>query len=211
MKDNIGRRFLEDFDSYVKNNLRRLTCADIYDLYDHFFYDLEEFKGNSNGFTGLSEYLIFRVLYHLLGGSFKPKKTSGSDWIYEFESNVNNSIRIGQSIPIYINGKKIYPDITVYNGGRLKSVAQIKLYLTRGSKEVYNEMEKVKLLRAKFSGMRALLIIFSLSETGKIINELKEFQNKESWFHFTILKRNGDLITKVLTHDLDLDEFIILS
>jgi hypothetical protein len=31
---------------------------------------MKEFKGNSNGFTGLSEYLVFRLLYHLLGGAF---------------------------------------------------------------------------------------------------------------------------------------------
>jgi len=210
MNDNIGRRFLEEVDSYVKTNLRRLTCSQIYDLYYRFFYDLKEFKGNSNGFTGLSEYLIFRSLYHLLGGSFKRKKASGSNWIYEFESTVNNRIRIGQSVPIYINGKKLYPDITVYNGDRLKSVAQIKLYLTRGFKEVYNEMEKFKSLRSKFCDMRGLLIIFDLSKVGKIINELKEFQDKESWFQFTILKENKNLITEVITNTLDLDEFIIL-
>jgi hypothetical protein len=211
MNDNIGMRFLEEVDSYVKNNLWRLTCSQIYDFYYRFFDDLKRFKGNSNGFTGLSEYLIFRTLYHLLGGSFEPKKAFGSNWINEFECTVNNRILIGQSVPIYINGKRLYPDMTVYDGDKLKSVTQIKLYLTRGSKEVYNEMDNFNSLRTKFSDMKALLIIFALSKGGKIINELKEFQDKEPWFYFTILKDNKDLITEVLSNTLDLDEFIRLT
>jgi hypothetical protein len=210
MNDNIGRRFLEEVDSYIKDNLRTLTCSQIRDFYYRFFDDLKDFKGNSNGFTGLSEYLIFRSLYHLLGGSFKRKKASGSNWIYEFESTINNRIRIGQSIPVYIYGKKLYPDITVYNGDILKSVAQIKLYLTHGSKEVYDEMEKLKSLRAQFCDMRSLLIIYDLSKGSKIINELKLLYDKESWFYFTILKGNEYPLIEVLTNALDLDKFIIL-
>src|SRR5574341_84731 len=108
MNDNMGRRFLEEIDSYIKKYLRTWTCSQVHEFYFRFFYDLKEFKGNSNGFTGLSEYLIFRSLYHLLGGSFNRKNISGSNWIYEFESTINNRMRIGQGIPIYLHEKKIY-------------------------------------------------------------------------------------------------------
>jgi hypothetical protein len=117
---NENRRFLEEIDYFIKENLRTLTCSQIYEFYFRFFYDLKDFKGNSNGFTGLSEYLIFRSIFHLLGGSFSRKNAFGSNWISEFESTDDNNICIGQSIPIRIDHKKIYPDITVHYTGRLR-------------------------------------------------------------------------------------------
>jgi hypothetical protein len=157
MSDNIGRDFLEKIDNFIEKNLRTLTCAKIQEIYNGFFNDLKELKGNSHGFTGLSEYLIFRSLFHLLGGRFEPSKHK---WIREFKSTINHHIRIGQSFPIHIHGKKVYPDITVYHADRLHAVAQIKIYLTGGSKELFNEITKLKSLRDQFSDMQALLIIF---------------------------------------------------
>jgi len=208
MNKKIGKQFFEEIDSYIKKNLQTLTCSQIYDFYYFFWEHLREFKGNSNGFTGLSELLVFRSLYHLLGGSFKRIKASRSNWIYEFESNADKGIRIGQSVPIYINDKRIYPDITINNLERLKAVAQIKLYLTGGINEVFNEIEKLKALRANYMDLRALLIIFELSKEGKIINQLKELKDNLPWFHFDILKQNNDFITTVLTKGLGLNEFI---
>jgi len=208
MNDNIGRRFLEEVDSYVKNNLPTLTCMQVYDFYYRFFYDLKKFKGNSNGFTGLSEYLIFRSLYHLLGGSFESRKVSGSNWINEFVSIDNNQFRIGQGVPVNINGKKLYPDIIVYKDDRLRSVAQIKLYLTSGIKELITEMEKYKALIAKYGYVKAFLIVFGLSKEGKIFPHLRELQDKEPWFNFVILENNENLIITMLTNGLGLKELI---
>jgi hypothetical protein len=205
MNDNIGRRFLEDIDSYIKNNLRTLTCSQIRDLYSRFFDDLKVLKGNSNGFTGLSEYLVFRSLYHLLGGGFKRENASGSHWIYEF---VKDRLRIGQSIPIYINERRLYPDIAIYHSDKLKAIAQIKIYITNVSKEVINEIEKMKLLRRKFNDMYALLIIYELSKGSKINNELQKLQDEISWFHFTILNKNDALISNILTNKLGISRLI---
>jgi hypothetical protein len=60
----------------------------------------------------------------------------------------------------------------------------------------------MKLLKAKFSDMRALLIIYELSKEGKIVEDLRKFDEKEAWFNFTILKQNDELITKVLANNL---------
>jgi hypothetical protein len=60
---NMGEKFLKEIDHYLANNYQNLTCNDIHDMYfDFIFKVLKDFKGNSNGFTGLSEYLIFRFL-----------------------------------------------------------------------------------------------------------------------------------------------------
>jgi hypothetical protein len=52
--------------------------------------------------------------------------------------------------------------------------------------------------------------IYDFYYNFKIINELKKFQDTESWFHFTILKDNDDLIANILTNNLNLGEFILL-
>jgi hypothetical protein len=212
MQNNIGRCFLEGIDKFIKENLWTLTCSQIHKIYYDFFNDLKKFKGNSNGFTGLSEYLIFRSLYNLLGGSFDCEQISGSNWINEFKTTIKNSIiRIGQSCPIVIYGKKMYPDITVYNADRLHAIAQIKIYLTNGAKELFNEIEKLKALRSQFGDMQALLIIYNdLPKISKIINALKKVQDSELWFHFTILEDNDDPIANILTNNLNLGEFILL-
>jgi hypothetical protein len=71
---NIIKDFLKNLDLFIATNLDTLTCADVYNIYSDFFHDLKQFKGNSSGFTGLSEYTIFRIFYHLLGGNFEPKQ-----------------------------------------------------------------------------------------------------------------------------------------
>jgi len=50
----IGRRFLAEFDTYLKENIGALECNDIHEIYSSFFKDLKAYKGNSNNFTGLS-------------------------------------------------------------------------------------------------------------------------------------------------------------
>ncbi|HEC75936.1 MAG TPA: hypothetical protein ENI33_01600 [Thermoplasmatales archaeon] len=108
---NIGRKFLTDIDEYLKESRQKLTCDDIYEIYNQFFHDLKEFKGNSSGFYGLSEYLIFRMLYNLLidhSGPFKRSETACNLW-------ENNKFRIGQSSRVTVGNKRYRPDIVVYN------------------------------------------------------------------------------------------------
>jgi len=54
----IGKKFLDDVDVYIKENLKNIRCTDIWKLYDDFVWALKDRKGTSSGFTGLSEYLI---------------------------------------------------------------------------------------------------------------------------------------------------------
>lgn len=208
MNDDSGRYFLEAVDFYIRDHLQKLTCSEIYKLYFNFFSELKNFKGNANGFTGLSEFIIFRAIYHLLGGSFKIENAEGSADIYEFRSKTDKSIRIGQSTPIRIDNKKLYPDVVVYKNNDLIAAAQIKIYVTGGIKEVSAEIEKLKMLRAKFTNMHAFFIVFSLSEKGKIASDLKRYQDNETWFRFVILNENESNFAAVLEEGLNLKELI---
>ena len=133
----ICKKFLENIDNYIAENWRNIRCADIHDMYFQFSQDLKEFKGNSNGFTGLSEYLVFRFLYHQLGGSFEREQITRDLW--EFKSS--NDLRIGQSVRVTIDNRKYYPDVVIYKSNRLMAVIQIKIYLTSGLNEIKEELE----------------------------------------------------------------------
>jgi hypothetical protein len=195
----IAEEFLDDMDRFIAENLQNLKCKDISDIYSQFTNYLREFRGTSSGFTGLSEFLIFRCLYYQLGGKLLKKKAVTKD-IYEFS---NGNIRIGQSQSIPVTMGKRQPDITIYHSNELIAVIQIKVYL--GMKEVDKEIETLKALKEQNQKLRALLIIFSLSKKGTIYQALlKEQQNKE-WFNFLILEGNNELLMQKLQHYLGLE------
>lgn len=188
----LSRDFLGGIDSYVKENLMDITCCDIFDFYFDFFYDLKEFQGNSNGFTGLSEYLLFRFFYHWLGGSFsRVQKTTG---LWEFVSN--SGIKIGQNTPLKTPGKKYYPDIIVYKDGNPVFIVEIKIYLTSGIYEVEKEFSKFDKIKETYHGITALFISFNkVPESGKIFHRINDEIERKDWLNFLVLDGNDSLLT----------------
>ncbi|MEO0101331.1 MAG: hypothetical protein ABIK84_02925 [candidate division WOR-3 bacterium] len=73
----ILRRAFEELDNLIKENWRSFTCHQIASIYHDFLFDMQRglrgLRGTATNFTGLSEFLIFRFLYHQLGGSFESK------------------------------------------------------------------------------------------------------------------------------------------
>jgi len=206
MKDrNLFRNFLESINNYLKENLSTLKCKDVYDIYFQLSYDLKHFKGNSHGFNGFSEFLIFRFLFNQLGGLFKKEELTKD--IYHFHYK---NIKIGQSIPVTIGmdnkGKLIkkYPDIVVYKSDKQIAIIQIKIYLTRGIKEIDNEMRTLITLKQQHQEIRALLLIYALSKKGTLFDELQKRKEKNDWFDFVILKDNDELLKDRLDNSLDL-------
>lgn len=204
----INRRYLEEMDKFIKKNYQTLPCSDVFDIYSQFRQSLKEFRGTSSGFTGLSEFLIFRFLYHQLGGSFKVHDVT--DELKEFVSESYNNLRIGP-IPFKVGKRRIYPDISIYHSENLLSVIQIKVYLTRGTKEVDREMEILEELKTHYPKLQALLIIFEASTEGKIFRELEKQKNTKEWFNFLILKENKELLTKKLHQCLNLERIAAAS
>ncbi len=200
----ISRDFLSGLDTYLKENWQNLTCAEISEIYFQFFRLLKEFKGNACGFTGLSELIIFRFLFHLLASSFHRREITPD--LSEFISNSNENLRIGQSLPVDINRRKYRPDIVIYEADNLIAVIQIKTYPTRGIKEIESELKKLKTIRKKHRKTSALLIIFGeLSEEGPIFSRLQQINNANPWFRFLTLRNNQTLLKDVLQELIDLE------
>jgi len=130
-------------------------------------------------------------LYHQLGGSFKVHDVT--DELKEFVSESYNNLRIGP-IPFKVGKRRIYPDISIYHSENLLSVIQIKVYLTRGIKEVDREIEILEELktRSRYPKLQAF-------------RELEKQKNMKEWFNFLILKGNKELLTRKLHQCLNLE------
>lgn len=199
----ICKNFLIDIDNFIAENLFKTKCSDMYDVYSKFFWDLKLFQGNSNGFTGLSEYLIFRFLYNQLGGLFKIRAKTKD--LNEFISP-SGRICIGQNIPVLAD-KKYYPDIVIYSDDTLVGVIQIKLYVTGGLKEINREMNTFEVLKEHHPHMKGLFLSFNkFPPTSKLLSKLNDESSSKDWFNFLLLDKNEDLLYKNLENDLKLTE-----
>ena len=188
--------FLNKVDCYIASNWKTILCNDINLMYAEQYYALKHFRGNSAGFTGYSEFLLFRFLYHQLGGQFVEKEVKDSNYLHEFVAGDNSGIRIGQSIPVKPNGKKIYPDIVLWQSDKLLSVAQIKLYLTNGAKELEHELVNIDSIHSRWSDVHVLLITFSSLEgkNTKLPQLIHKAEEERTWFRHLSLEANHDLL-----------------
>lgn len=202
---NIGWEFLQRMDRYLCQHLNTLKCEDINKIYNQFWKDLKEFKGNAEGFTGLSEFLLFRAVYHLLeqhtGSPFCRRPVSPD--LYEF---VNNDFKIGQSLPITIGNTTRRPDIVIYrnpNNPILIGVSEIKVYLTYGKQTIDEAFNNFQNLQNFHPPLQALFIIF-----GGVSQDMEEYlqqlQTENNWFRFLILYNNQNLLAEELRNWLGL-------
>ena len=182
--------FFKSLDSYLGNNLKEFTCGEICDIYSTMYNGLQDFKGNANGFTGLSELIIFRYLVECFGGEFKPKPIEGSVTLKEFS---NGTYTVGQSCRIIVNGKRKYPDIVIKKNDEVITVIQIKVYVTNGVEEAENEISDFELFKSKYSKMRGGVIVFTdYGEDSKIRKAFEEFKKQNAWFKIIMLKNNNN-------------------
>ena len=148
----FGEIFLKEIDSCLIKKHKQLTCANIAEIYWKFFATLKIFKGNSEGFTGLSELIIFRYLFHQLGSSAFIRD-SVSDQQFHF---ISKNRRLGCNIPLVVNSKKYKPDIVVFQSDKLIAVISVKTYFTSGSNTVKGEIEKLEKVKASHPEIRAI-------------------------------------------------------
>lgn len=192
----ICRNFLQEIDNYFAKNLDNITCSELYGHYSYMFQILKEFKGNSSGFTGLSEYLIFRYIYNYLGGSFETVQLTKD--LFEFKST-DVIYHIGQSIPVMTEMSKYYPDIVVYKQDQLILAAEIKLYLAGGIKSLEVDLKKLKEIHKQYPNAKCVFISYNIiPEKGKIYKKLLEEVNSNDWLDFIILARNNELFKEKL-------------
>ena len=192
--------WLKSVDSLIAHNLNTLTCDDLQQMYFVFFENLKRWRSCSHGFTGFSEFLVFRALYNTIesrGEHFEPfnGRNTMTDPIifksqnYEIGQNVTTT-RAGITLE---KGYKI-PDIYIKKAGKPISIIQIKVVLTGEQNQISNETRTFELLKEHNKDLKGLFITF-IPDGFTII---KRKMLEEVGFKTIILKDNLEIITQVL-------------
>lgn len=202
----INFNFLRDIDSLIKNNIRDLTCNDLYEIYFDLFDELKQWRSTSANFTGYSELLILRSLIHCISETFTshyrdPKKGKKSDNQIPviFRSP---SYEIAQNVSLRVNSRRKQPDIYVRDhDGNVLAIIQIKVVLTSGKKTVTNILNDFELYKAAFPNVKCLLIIYDKWNYSKgTILVFADYKKINSWFDSKLLEDDDTKICQVFKH-----------
>ena len=202
----IGETFLAQVDSFIKSNIRDLTCDDIHQTYYGFFDSLKRWRSTSANFTGYSELLILRSLLHCIGDDFKEqprdpfrnvKDDNQIPWIFR-----SSRYEIAQNVSLRINDKRKQPDIYVKNqNGYVIAIIQIKVVLTSGRRTIENIFDDFEAYHNHFPNVKCLLIIYDKwNYSTRSKDMLIDFKQHNSWFDFRLLEGDYTKICQVYKH-----------
>jgi len=185
--------WLDNIDKHIADNINKITCSDIKEIYySSLFGELKRWRSCSSGFTGFSEYLVFRALYHIIGETFTALETGdiATDPIVFRSKNYE----IGQSVKIKLDGNKRSPDIYVKRDGNLISIIQIKLVTGGGKSQITEEVETFKLFKKFYPEVKGLFIVFIKESFTKE----KEQKLRTVGYQTLILENNKTSISSIL-------------
>jgi len=206
---NITHKFLLEIDNFLKENIHSLTCRDIHDIYRGLFDKLKEYRGTSSGFTGFSEFLVFRFLIHTIGGGFKSTKVTQDTKCF-----IRGNLRITQSL-LPQSGVNIRPDILIEDNQKSTAAMEIKIYLPNGMKTANEVLKRFKkLYNTNRDDFRALLLIFFCPKPERlvkqsVVDQLQALEKRNSpWFHVKVLGNSHEQFEKVLIDSLELGHIL---
>jgi hypothetical protein len=196
----IIESFLRNLDENIQKNIATLSCSDIKNAYDQLFESSKQYRGNSNGFTGLAEFLVFRVLYHSMGEVFT--RSEYTDDTYAFSSD---NIEIGQNLGTKIKGKRYVPDILICKKRSIVGIVQIKTYITNGTKEVKKELATFDTVHFNYPSSKGVLVVFNrLSKRGTILPLIENEVKSRKWLNYLMLDSNPEPLSSELLRLLSL-------
>ena len=193
--------WLKGVNNYIKENLIRLTCKDIMDMYYALFGELKRFRSSSTGFTGFSEFLIFRTLYHTIGQKFDPvqaKNPKPTDPII-FKSR---NYEIGQNVAFKLDERKYpcHPDVYIkkrvhiHEEYKLISIIQVKIHLQGEPSQIKSEAQTFSDLQLKYKGIKGLFIVMCNDRFSSNYEKTLKDANYET----VVLQENPRKIARIL-------------
>ncbi|BAI81691.1 hypothetical protein DEFDS_P067 (plasmid) [Deferribacter desulfuricans SSM1] len=205
---NLYANFLQKIDNLIQDNLDNITSNTINHLYYLQFNLLKNFKGNSSGFTGLSEFLIVRFIIHYItkkyNQNFKllPITKDIKYWQSQnFKINVQQTIKLPK--PVKVGNKKqnkIQPDIIIKKENKIISYIEIKIYL-KDFKILEDLIKKYEvLLENNKNNYKLLFILFNGNDN--IMEKLDKYKLQNTWFNYIVLNKSNkkfiDAVNKIV-------------
>jgi hypothetical protein len=192
----------KEMDTYLKENRHTITCHEIFAIKEDFYNIVESLCGSTANLTGITEMLIFRLMYHM----------------FEMQESVENKSSQFRDIRLLIgnryigkNGKFQEPDIVIEQGNKISFLISIKNLLstvspTSNERESFIVQELIKengvcttaiqdLFRidniryGKNSAFNSLTVVFS-QVPNRHERAIHLIQNKYNWHQYLILENN---------------------
>lgn len=185
--------WLKQIDEIIKENLTTLTCDNIKEAYMALFGELKYWRSTSANFTGFSEFLVFRVLFHTIGEKFDKVETG--DIAFNPVVFRSEHYEIAQSVNIpLIGGIKRAPDIYVKRNGTLCSIIQVKIGTYSGDSGLNTELKTIKLIRQKYPDIKSLFIVYDQD----CFDERKSQNLKIVGYDILVMQDNNDIFSDIL-------------
>lgn len=179
-------------DKHLSESVDKFSCNDIKEIYFSLFNNLKEYRSNSCGFTGFSEFLVFRLLYYKIREKFEPVKRGSKDT--DPIKFVSENYEIGQNIKIKLGENKRFPDSYIKRNGKLISIIQIKIVIHGGKEQITREVETFRLFRESYPHIRGLFIVFIKDS----FTEDKKEKLRAAGYQTLVLDGNKTLFKDVL-------------
>jgi|GEM_PF-3597802 len=161
---NFGEMLVHQIDEHIRTQLDTLTCADVSRIYFDWIQTISKYGGNPKDFTGLTEFLIYRLISYL-----------NVDAISNEDIYLDCSGSIGQR----------QPDLIIYKGTKPVFSIQVKSNYSK-IKEDYDRHMEVK---AACPSIKFATIAFEVREPSHV-KQIHKFQAMNRDYQCLILKDN---------------------
>jgi len=192
--DEFTKKWFQDVDKLIRDNIDEIKCKDIRRIYFDLFRELKKWRSNSSGFTGYSEFLLFRCLLHSIKEPFTALETGNiNSYPIIFKST---KYEISQGTRQEFNGVRNYPDISVKYNNKLISIAQIKISMAGGLKQLESEITKFSNMKQANPDLKGLFISYSKGAFGS----KKQLELRKSGYQTVTLEDNEGKIKEALEY-----------
>lgn len=173
-------------------------------MYYHDFWDeLKRKTGSAQGFTGLSEVIVFIILKELIEREYgELNSTKYSEDTCYFH---NSKFAIGRNLTVDISGTRVVPDIVIWRNPpkdkeSIKKIPpdgaiEVKAYSVRGEKTIEETINRLKTLKNASESFRGMIIFY---ENPSNASKKKLREEEDDWLAYLILKQNYDDFVKKL-------------
>jgi len=216
--DNALGNSFQEIDEHIKCQYKTISCDELFQAYMKFCECLKNRLGSDEHFSGFSESLLFRVMYHKIaterGITFEkvPYKNAPERFRKAVFSAHKIDLELAQNrhIPLPAIGKRAFcvPDISLCVSGELIGALEVKTYPAFGQMTIAKLFDDYsKKVRRQFARAAVLLIIYHKPPVAVrepvLITKLTEYTaTSKGWFSYIFLEGSEEPFDAVLNNFL---------
>ncbi|WP_155971472.1 hypothetical protein [Paenibacillus sp. Soil522] len=199
---NVNNVYFEQLDKLLKDDVKTITCSEMSDLYFSFGRNLKNLTGISANYTWLSEFLIFRYVYHYL--CFNEGAILDENSRVQFQNN-RDGLTLIPNKTVTVNGNTQVPDVVVMKNDSILRLISVKTTMLK----VEEDFERISNIRAGVhSNFRSVTVTFDEMRNSTKL-KMQEVELDYEWHKYISLKNEKHTFYSVLTEKLKLKEVLL--